>query len=637
LLVEEANHLLSPEEIERLPVARGEKKDGNQPTLTRQEAIELRQREHDKIKEILGNGSFIREYPFTRAEVEAFVDALEARHQLREPYREIYNKLNGPQKKDLTEPEIAELKKTQSELSPKLEELAKVASPLEAKAFYAYRQLVDAKRFPSQRDFALYYDTDSTEIIAKLRSAMIDLRPQEKLTFRRTLIFVTANPNEIFGSILAQSGQGPGGSGKKKLHPDWTREMTRRIPRSAMEDWFHHKFGTDPAWDSRWNISAWMPDLPPSQADYDEMIGAELENFANRYQTKLEAAGIKSRLTFDPSVHQMLNDALVDPVEGARKLYGGIPQLLPSFMAGLRAQIIMGNETKPFDVEVTFDPASSSLVAWRDGRKTRFYEESVPVVSVASSPAVASGEDHAVRRQARHQVGHLLGGMLFMGSVPKQLDLHAPGEATEPHQLWRAPNVDSYPYYRDHIMSLLAGYQAEALFESVGFVSPGARLDVARGKELLADILTELHSQQRLLTFSPTGPSSRPLSSYVRRDLKGTPIYRVLGQEGGTAQQAFDDALEASAELLIRHRELVDALTNQLIEKGSLSARELKRLVARHGRSLPLPLVRKLLATPEGGVAHQTCGEATASLSSPPLKPGRWDAIYRAWTLRAYR
>lgn len=218
---------------------------------------------------------------------------------------------------------------------------------------------------------------------------------------------------------------------------------------------------------------------------------------------------------------------------------------------------------------------------------------------------------------AYHEGGHaLLAKLLPSADPPHKVTILPRGMALG--YVISAPPEDKYNYTRseilDRITVALGGRVAEELV--FGEVTTGAQNDFEQATELARKMVTEFGMSEKL---GPLSLGKRHGPVFLGRDLVESRNYseEIAYEIDKEIRRIIDECYERARATLMEHRDQLERLARTLLERESLEAEELERVLA----GLPLEPPEPAPAPP--APAAETPGEAKARPEPglPRLRP----------------
>lgn len=292
------------------------------------------------------------------------------------------------------------------------------------------------------------------------------------------------------------------------------------------------------------------------RADFVELIGREI---ARIRRSTLTGFGIT--LTVSPAVADLIYRNGVFPVQGTRPVFSSIADLLETNVAKLVFAAVLDGVT---EIALDYDLAGRQLVAviGPAGRQQ--------VVTMAVPGAIdrirESGHADKVACVAVHEAGHALVYALRFGLAPLQLtarvaDSHTGGFSFG-HDLFA-----SAAGLRHEVEVDLAGGVAEEVVFGRDLASAG------RGQDL-TDATKRIIDHQRRYGFDPRFPANYLLDE---------PYDLRAGPSSTDIEALLHDLTHATRALLVAHRRPLLALAAALVDKGRLTAEQVRNTLAQYG------------------------------------------------------
>jgi hypothetical protein len=446
------------------------------------------------------------------------------------------------------------------------------------------------------------FKPDPAAFMSRLRRASTQfIKPQDQ-DFSRTIIFVTANPEEIIDRVKTNLGENA--SDPNALHAAASQVRDKDIVR-----WFDELMGKEPGLHSRWNIKDWKIIAPFNADQWHQLTNRRLEQFAEKFTARLEKRGQPATtLAFHQSVHDLIYKACVDPLQGPRNFFPKSANLLWTVVANVTADLMrLPKEHRPAHLVATFNSQTSQIEIyeyvpegekrWRVESFASLLFEKVPPpmpegwhvtypigVDTRDKPVIHKKSDSlALRRQTVHQAGQAVVGMVLFKSLPQQISRNlAPGE-TGILEMWAEPDLRNHDYQRKLLLTVLGGYVAAHRLLGKLYVSEPLPGDLASAQDILKGMMQDLQRRREILDFLAPDAPGGTIHDVVPAELARQSAYDDLL---GDREQAALKALYREAEqIVLSHEKLIGAIANRLRAESEIEPEELRAIVTRYMRT----------------------------------------------------
>ncbi|MBF0299561.1 MAG: hypothetical protein HQK51_12625 [Oligoflexia bacterium] len=317
-----------------------------------------------------------------------------------------------------------------------------------------------------------------------------------KKYFRRMIFFLTGNPEELIAKVRSEFEHMP----ENEINPDQLREKSQAIiTQDALKIWFRDIFAEDPkkgdpGLESRLNLASWKIMLPFGSTEWRALTKNVLEKYKKQFKEALAEYGLKDvpEITIDISAEDLLYYEGINPLEGPRSLMDTANKMYGSFIVNLISKLVadkdLYSEAQKKGIKVFFDPISLKLMAKLANQKVDDSNKPIFVTSIELNKRagiVNSNDDSLYKRQAIHQVGYGLTGMLILKSVPNYLELLKPYESeNDLKKLWDTYQVETYKQKKAMLYTMLGAIAAELEYLPNTMVSTKIKSGAYREKAL---------------------------------------------------------------------------------------------------------------------------------------------------------
>ncbi|MDR7427297.1 MAG: ATP-dependent zinc metalloprotease FtsH [Armatimonadota bacterium] len=259
------------------------------------------------------------------------------------------------------------------------------------------------------------------------------------------------------------------------------------------------------------------------------------------------------------------------------------------------------------------------LTARRNKKKITMAEMEEAIERVIAGPQRKSRILSQKEREiaAYHEGGHaLLAKLLPNADPPHKVTILPRGMALG--YVISAPPEDKYNYTRseilDRITVALGGRVAEEIV--FGEVTTGAQNDFEQATELARRMVTEFGMSEKL---GPLTLGKRHGPVFLGRDLVESRNYseEIAYEIDKEIRRIIDECYERGRTVLTEHREQLERVARALLERESLEAEELERVL--QGLPVEPPVAPPAEAPPAGAAAEPKPGRPEPTL--PRLKP----------------
>jgi cell division protease FtsH len=205
------------------------------------------------------------------------------------------------------------------------------------------------------------------------------------------------------------------------------------------------------------------------------------------------------------------------------------------------------------------------------------------IMGVERKSAVLSPEEK--RNTAYHEAGHALVAKLLPGTDPVHKVTVIPrGQALG--VTMQLPTEDRYTYYKDFLLNnlsiLMGGRIAEEVF--IGRVSTGAGNDIERATELARKMVTQWGMSEELgpLTYGQPQQEIFLGREFAQHRDYSESTALAIDRE---VKRLVTENYERAKGLIIDHKNALVAVAEALIERETLSADDLDRILGEQGIS----------------------------------------------------
>jgi cell division protease FtsH len=322
----------------------------------------------------------------------------------------------------------------------------------------------------------------------------------------------------------------------------------------------------------------------------------EREQTLNQLLVEMDGFDVKSGVILIAATNRpdILDPALLRPGRFDRQIVVDRPDL-----EGRKAILNVHAKGKPLAREIDIDVLArrtpgftgadlanlmneaALLTARRGGKTISMHAMEDAIDRVIAGPErksrVISDQEKAVI--AYHEAGHALVGHVLPNTDPiHKVSIIARGRALG----WTLalPTEDKHmqtrSQLRDELAMLLGGRTAEELV--FGDPTTGAQNDIERASQIARAMVTEFGMTDAI---GPQQLGSRTAEPFMGRDFGSAPNYsdEVAARIDDEVGKLIDGAHDTAAEILTKHRRVLDELADALIERETLDTPELTEIL----------------------------------------------------------
>lgn len=422
-------------------------------------------------------------------------------------------------------------------------------------------------------------------------------------TYHHLIIFVAGNPQSIIERLFFKfDGQ--------EVTPDQLHAAAASIKNTDLVKWFREIFGSQmPAWESRLRLSQWNFMEPFDNAQWEMAIEKLLKKYEKNFADRMKSLGVSGELKIGQSVNRLFSDKFIDSKNGPRSLYsvgsitlgdlitrsiGGLLQYGEKLLQPVELLVEFDQNNSEFVIETRQD--SQKLTEWRF--KFDLPSLSNPLENLRSQELVAERRN----LMALHQAAYAVAGMIYFGSVPRNLSLNvAPGD--EPiHDIWDKPAIADHWHERSHIGMVLAAMSALTAYRSTTFTANIQEKDMDLVRGILQKIINDIEERRKILDFLPKNEKGKlGIEHMIPMSIFNDKVYTALND--GDPSAALAGVYESIQAMLGRNEGLIGAIRQRLLDspEGTLSGEELKQIVSIHMVSAAQkPIRQRILSSPVG-------------------------------------
>ena len=213
------------------------------------------------------------------------------------------------------------------------------------------------------------------------------------------------------------------------------------------------------------------------------IIDNELEKIKGKMQSEM---GIE--VFFHSSIHKLLYDEGVYPVQGTRPLFSTIQYLIEANMVHIPDKI-QTNQLECLYVHMSFKRGKFIFLFYDKNQKIAF-EHSEKAILTLSEIRVPKNDDLQALT-AVHEAGHVVASIFLWGQVPEQVFSISSSSASDGMMVSNIPN--RLIYNKDAIIHTAAVYLAGLVAEKLVFgerhMSMGASSDIRKATRMISDMV----------------------------------------------------------------------------------------------------------------------------------------------------
>lgn len=385
-------------------------------------------------------------------------------------------------------------------------------------------------------------DLSEEQVVDLIMNSKKEKKVYEPIDHSKTLIIISGNLDDAFQMATQTS--------EADVDADIFHAFTKKISLVDVKNALSKKFRPEQV--ARFgNIHLIYTSL--KKGHFEELIEREVNRVIR--DTK-EKVGIS--LTVDESINRLIYRNGVFPVQGVRPVYSSVIDILETNLSKYLFEAIMGKKKK---IDITYDKVAQEIIATLDGK------------TVIKTPYIGridkirqSNEINNVANISVHESGHAVAYMILIGLAPLQLKSKISssyaGGFTFPHQIHQTKeNIIK------KIKIYLAGGIAEEVIFGEGHASIGRSHDREQATMLTVDYV-------RKYGFDEEFQSVYTLDHY--------PYTLNKNQTDLDIEKMIARLLSETKELLIQNKLLLQSLSISLAESGSLDAKEMIDIAAKH-------------------------------------------------------
>lgn len=277
-------------------------------------------------------------------------------------------------------------------------------------------------------------------------------------------------------------------------------------------------------------------------------------------------------LEFSPSLERLLYKEGVVPTQGTRPLLSTVHRLVHSLLG----KIISYPDLKNLKVEkIVLSTIKNKMVVryFNQGFEISRFEESLILLQESRRKA---RKDNLQALVAVHESGHAVAGIMLMNLLPKYIySISADSNSLGFTYFDHSPEVYTHKELVERIAMLYGGIEAERLIFGEGHVTSGSQSDILRATSLASYSIkvqglgSVAHASQISLLCS---------ESYVWDEDAG------LNRE---IKDLLEEGRKLAAEILHANLQLLLILSEKLMNKPRLMARDIRKILKQNGQKLP--------------------------------------------------
>jgi hypothetical protein len=396
---------------------------------------------------------------------------------------------------------------------------------------------------------ALGMDMDVLELSEMTEEQMIQMIMQAKkkkkiyepINHSKTLIIISGNLDEAFRMANQTS--------EADVDADIFHSFTKKITVVDVKNALSRKFRPEQV--ARFgNIHLIYNSL--RKADFEQLIQKEIERV--KLETK-QKIGITLSIT--KNINQLIYRNGVFPVQGVRPVFSSVIDILDANLSKFVFTAIVNAEKK---ISIDYDFTAKKIIAFVGTKKVE-----IPYVGRIDKIRQSNMAD-AVANISVHECGHAVVYMVLMGMAPLQLKSKLAssyaGGFTFPHEIHET---------KESILNKIKIYLAGGVAEEIIFGKPHASIGRSHDREMVTSLAIDF---VRRYGFDEEFQAMYTLESIpytMDRNITDTDIEKMIARLVGETK-----------EILSSHINLLKALSVELCDKGSMTAKEMAAVAKQH-------------------------------------------------------
>lgn len=404
--------------------------------------------------------------------------------------------------------------------------------------FYEAQQLKSMLQLDD--DVSDITDMSRSQMLEKIRQAKAKKTIYEPVDHSRTLILVSGNLDEAFSMAMQIS--------ESDVDADIFHAFTQKVTLVNIKDALSRKFRPEQV--ARFgNIHLIYKSL--RKRDFEALIAKEIDRIITSTQEKFGVS-----LTIDNSIHALIYRNGVFPVQGVRPVFSSIVDILETNLSKFLFTALL---TQQDQLAIAYDSQQSQI-------RVKIGETETIMPFIGRIDKIRqSNEKEAIANISVHESGHAVAYAVLFGLAPLQLksklaNTYA-GGFTFPHQIYET---------RENLLKKIKIYLAGGLAEELIFGKPLASTGRSHDREQASILAIDY---LRKYGFDEEFQINYMMEYGYAMEKSATDL---------DLEKMMTRLVSETQELLSSHRPLLQDLSLQLAASGSLEAKEIQQVAAKH-------------------------------------------------------
>lgn len=404
--------------------------------------------------------------------------------------------------------------------------------------FYEAQQLKSMLQLDD--DVSDITDMSRSQMLEKIRQAKAKKTIYEPVDHSRTLILVSGNLDEAFNMAMQIS--------ESDVDADIFHAFTQKVTLVNIKDALSRKFRPEQV--ARFgNIHLIYKSL--RKRDFEALIAKEIDRIITSTQEKFGVS-----LTIDNSIHALIYRNGVFPVQGVRPVFSSIVDILETNLSKFLFTALL---TQQDQLAIAYDSQQSQI-------RVKIGETETVMPFIGRIDKIRqSNEKEAIANISVHESGHAVAYAVLFGLAPLQLksklaNTYA-GGFTFPHQIYET---------RENLLKKIKIYLAGGLAEELIFGKPLASTGRSHDREQASILAIDY---LRKYGFDEEFQINYMMEYGYAMEKSATDL---------DLEKMMTRLVSETQELLSSHRPLLQDLSLQLAASGSLEAKEIQQVAAKH-------------------------------------------------------
>jgi Peptidase family M41 len=390
-------------------------------------------------------------------------------------------------------------------------------------------------------DISEIAEMSQIQMIEQIRQAKQKKKVYEPIDHSKTLLIISGNLDEAFAMAtqIAESDV------DADIFHAFTKKITMVDIKNALSKSFRPeqvaRFG---------NIHLIYASL--KKCDFEKLIEHEIDRIINTTKAKFDI-----KVTVDQSINELVYRNGVFPVQGVRPVFSSLIDILETNLSKFLFTALLRTEKS---IDIAYDFAKSQITAQIGDQL-----EKIPFVGRIDKIRESNIRETIVNISV-HESGHAVAYMLLFGLAPLQLKSKLAssyaGGFTFPHQIY-----ETKENLIRQVKIYLAGGIAEDIIFGDKLASVGRIHDREQATKLTIDYI-------RRYGFDDEFQANYTLEYGHSMDMKATDV---------DIEKMITRIASETRELLASHQSLLQELSWQLAESGSLAAKEVAAIGIKYG------------------------------------------------------